>query len=150
MVRVLTRDDPVQADVAADLMRSGDLYICKTVLLELEWVLRFAYTFDRTAIHGAIVRVLGPSALQVEDGHAVADALRGYEAGMDFADALHLFSFVPAVTEFATFDRLLAKKAPGVDRAMRVHLIEASLPPAGARRDDLLGGGSPDGRREIR
>jgi predicted nucleic-acid-binding protein len=37
-VRVLTRDDPAQADLAVDLMKSGDLFICKTVLLELEWV----------------------------------------------------------------------------------------------------------------
>ena len=43
LVRVLTRDDPAQADLAAELMKSSDLFICKTVLLELEWVLRFAY-----------------------------------------------------------------------------------------------------------
>lgn len=77
LVRVLTRDDPVQAELAAELMKSGDLFICKTVLLELEWVLRFAYSFDRPAIRGAIVRLLGLPELQVEDGGTVADALRG-------------------------------------------------------------------------
>lgn len=125
LVRVLTRDDPVQADLAADLMKSGDLFICKTVLLELEWVLRFAYGFDRAAIHGAIVRLLGLPALQVEDANTIADALRGYEAGMDFADALHLFSCVPTVTAFATFDQALAKKATGVEGGTRVHLVDA-------------------------
>ena len=129
LVRVLTRDDPAQADLAADLMKSGDLFICKTVLLELEWVLRFAYSFDRPAIHGAIVRLLGLPELQVEDGDTVADALRGYEAGMDFADALHLFSCVPTVTEFATFDQALAKKAAGLEDTMRVRLIEPQPEP---------------------
>jgi predicted nucleic-acid-binding protein len=106
-------------------MKSSDLFICKTVLLELEWVLRFAYSFDRTAIHGAIVRLLGLPELQVEDGDTVADALRGYEAGMDFADALHLFSCAPIVTEFATFDQALARKASGSEVGARVHLLEA-------------------------
>ena len=129
LVRVLTRDDPVQADLAVDLMKSGDLFICKTVLLELEWVLRFAYRFDRASIYGALVRLLGLPDLQVEDVDTVVDALRGYEAGMDFADALHLFSCAPTVTEFATFDQALAKKAPGVEGAKRIHLIETQPEP---------------------
>ena len=125
LVRVLTRDDPAQADLAAELMKSSDLFICKTVLLELEWVLRFAYSFDRAAIHGAIVRLLGLPELQVEDGDMIADILRAYEAGMDFADAIHLHSCVPTVTEFATFDQALAKKAAGIEGSTRVHLVEA-------------------------
>ena len=125
LVRVLTRDDPAQADLAVALMKASDLFIRKTVLLELEWVLRFAYSFDRAAIHGAIVRLLGLPELQVEDADTVADALRGYEAGMDFADALHLFSCVPSVTEFATFDQTLAKRAPGIEGATRVQFLEA-------------------------
>ena len=125
LVRVLTRDDPAQADLAVALMKASELYIRKTVLLELEWVLRVAYSFDRAAIHGAIVRLLGLPELQVEDADTVADALRGYEAGMDFADALHLFSCVPSVTEFATFDQTLAKRAPGIEGATRVQFLEA-------------------------
>jgi hypothetical protein len=46
--------------MAAALMRSGDLFVCKTVLLKLERVLRFACGLDRVAIHSAIVRLLGP------------------------------------------------------------------------------------------
>lgn len=125
LVRVLTRDDPAQAALAADLMRSGDLFVCKTVLLELEWVLRFAYGFDRAAIHDAVVRLLGLATLQVEDENAVAEALRAYEAGMDFADALHLSSSALTVTEFATFDQGLAKKAPQGEGAVRIRLLEA-------------------------
>ena len=48
---------------------------------------------------------------------------------MDFADALHLFSCVPTVTEFATFDQALAKKAAGLEDTMRVRLIEPQPEP---------------------
>ena len=43
---------------------------------------------------------------------------------MDFADALHLFSCAPTVTEFATFDRALAKHAATIEGAARVVLLD--------------------------
>lgn len=124
LVRVLTQDDVAQANLAAQVMSSGDLFICKTVLLELEWVLRFAYRFDRSAIHSALARLLGLPNLQVEDEIVVADALRGYEAGMDFADALHLYSSERGALEFATFDQMLAKKAGEASVGIRVRLLD--------------------------
>ena len=124
LVRVLTRDDPAQADVAAGVMRSDALFVCASVLLELEWVLRFAYRFERAEIHGALVRLLGLPTLHVEARESVTEAIVAYEAGMDFADALHLFSCAPGVTEFATFDRELAKRAGRIESAPRVRLVE--------------------------
>jgi predicted nucleic-acid-binding protein len=111
--------------MAAEVMRSGDFFVCKTVMPELERVLRCAYGFDRETIHGANLRLLGLSALQVEDEDAVAEALRGYEAGLDFADALHRSPSVPTLGEFATFVQALATKAPRGEGALRVHLLEA-------------------------
>lgn len=128
LVRVLTQDDVAQADRAAEVMRSADLFICKTVLLELESVLRFAYRFDRSAIHVALTRLLGLPNLQVEDENVVADALREYQAGMDFADALHLFSSESNALEFATFDQALARKAEVTSATIRVQLLEVRAP----------------------
>jgi hypothetical protein len=48
---------------------------------------------------------------------------------MDFADALHLFSSMPTVTEFATFDLGLAKKAPQGEGAVRARLLDAQTSP---------------------
>jgi predicted nucleic-acid-binding protein len=42
LVRILTDDDPMQARRAANVLQSGDIFITKTVLLETEWVLRYA------------------------------------------------------------------------------------------------------------
>ena len=47
LVRVLTNDDEKQADLAAEVLSANDVFLAKTVLLELEWVLRYSYEFDR-------------------------------------------------------------------------------------------------------
>jgi predicted nucleic-acid-binding protein len=121
IVRVLTRDDPRQAEVAVRVMESDRLWLCKTVFLETEWVLRYLYHMDREAIDGAFRKLLGFRLLEVEDRAAVGRALSWYAQGMDFADALHLASSKGAL-QFVTFDRDMALAArrmadcPVVDR----------------------------------
>jgi predicted nucleic-acid-binding protein len=110
VVRVVTADDPAQLAAALEVFRSGDLWLCKTVLLETEWVLRYSYQLSREVILAAFQRLLGYRALQVEDRGAVLLALPLFEKGMDFADALHLASSAGA-ERFATFDRSFAKVA---------------------------------------
>jgi predicted nucleic-acid-binding protein len=110
LVRVLTNDDPAQARRAMALLRSGPVWIAKSVLLETEWVLRFTYGLTVPAIGGAFTRVLGTRGIDVKDRPAVERALGWHAAGMDFADALHLASSGSA-TDFASFDRRMAKAA---------------------------------------
>lgn len=109
IVRVVTADDPEQLALALEVMRSGDLWVCKTVLLETEWVLRYSYDLSPSAILESLRRLLGFPALQMEDRGAVLQALSLFEKGMDFADALHLVSSTRAQS-FATFDRPLMKR----------------------------------------
>jgi predicted nucleic-acid-binding protein len=122
VVRVLTRDDPVQAERAARLFAGGRLWLAKTVLLECEWVLRSAYSLQPTTILAAFRSLLGYPPLEVEDKPAVLRALRWYEAGLDFADALHLAS-LDATDRFASFDRGLAQRAAELDEAPAVDLL---------------------------
>lgn len=122
LVRLLTRDDPQQAAIAAEVMRGEDLFVSKTVLLELEWVLRFTYRFEAAAINRALRGLLGLPTLTVEDSATVLDALDAHAAGLDFADALHLAASPKAAT-FATFDRKLAAHAERRDGAPRVRLL---------------------------
>jgi predicted nucleic-acid-binding protein len=110
LVRVVTADDPEQLEAALVVMRSEALWICKTVLLETEWVLRFTYKLRREAVLAAFRKLLGLPTLQVEQRGSVLQALSLYEKGMDFADALHLTSSGEA-ERFATFDRELAESA---------------------------------------
>lgn len=128
LVRLLTRDEPGQARLAADLLKSNEVFVGKTVLLELEWVLRFAYGFDRHSIRGAMLALLGLPTLRIEDEAAVAGALDAFEGGLDFADALHLYSSDDSVVEFATFDRDMARQALSIEGGTRVHLLKAPVP----------------------
>ena len=110
LVRLVTRDDDVQAKRVAALFEREEIYVSKTVLLETEWVLRFSYALNRPAILNALKNAVGLPQVTVEDSPAVAEALDLFESGMDFADALHLASSRDA-TRFATFDERLKKCA---------------------------------------
>src|ERR1700693_1610839 len=104
LVRVLTNDDAVQSQRAAAFMLGQDrLYVLKTVLLEIEWVLRSSYGFDREAISLGLRSVIRTPNFLIQDEKAVLVALEWYEEGMGFADAIHLAS-ISGDTEFATFD----------------------------------------------
>lgn len=122
LVRVVTRDDPGQLESALAIMQSGALWVSKTVLLELEWVLRYSYDLDRENIGGALLKVLGLQTLTVEDREAVVSAQVWYRNGMDFADALHLASSKD-VRHFATFDANLAKRRKQTGEGPEVLLL---------------------------
>ncbi|NJL28254.1 MAG: type II toxin-antitoxin system VapC family toxin [Thermoanaerobaculia bacterium] len=122
LVRIVTRDDPEQTQAALALLRGKELWLAKTVLLELEWVLRFSYELDREAVLGALRGIVGLRRLHVEDRQSVVLALEWYAGGMDFADALHLAASA-ATDGFATFDRKLAATAARLDVFPRVELV---------------------------
>ena len=122
LVRIITRDDPDQARAAIEVFESGPIWVAKTVVLELEWVLRYSYGLDRSKIHEVLTRLLGLRSLTIEDRGSVVRARDRYEQGMDFADALHLASSTDA-DSFATFDRKLAKATGRLDDTVRVELL---------------------------
>lgn len=122
VVRVLTRDDPKQAEVATRVMAAERIWLCKTVVLETEWVLRHLYRLNREAIEFAFRRLLGFPRLEVEDRAAVGRALSWYAKGMDFADALHLASSRAAI-QLVTFDRDMALTARGLADCPAVDLL---------------------------
>ncbi len=115
LVRFLVRDDTRQAARAAELIRSREILISKTVLLETEWVLRSLYDFPPPRLAGALRALAGLGTFSLEDAGAVAKALNWFERGLDFADALHLASAGNA-KQFATFDRKFARQARGVTK----------------------------------
>jgi predicted nucleic-acid-binding protein len=121
VVRVLTRDDPTQAERAAAVMASGPLWLPKTVLVEIEWVLRKGYGFERAAVNQALTALVSLENLSVEDAPAMRRALHWHAVGLDLADAVHLASSEMA-ERFVTFDAAFAATAervgaePGVER----------------------------------
>lgn len=111
LVRYVTNDDPRQAAQAVGLLsRSDDVFLPKTVLLELEWVLRAVYDVPRAGVSRVFEHILGLPNVVVEATEEVARALHAFGRGLDFADALHLTASRRA-DAFHTFDRALARKA---------------------------------------
>lgn len=110
LVRLVTNDDPPAAKKAAALLRRGPVFIPKTVLLEMEWVLRHAYQLEKPAILTAFRTLLGLPGVEVEDSFTITTALEWYDNGLDFADALHTASS-RHTKSFATFDKALIKAA---------------------------------------
>lgn len=101
-----------QAEAARRIVEGGgELFVAKTVLLELEWVLRGVYGLARKDILRAFEHMLGLPSIEVEDRAAVEGALANLRAGFDFADALHHASSRSCVA-FLSFDaRRFARKA---------------------------------------
>lgn len=125
IVRLVTADDPGQLKAARAVFEAGDLWVCKTVLLETEWVLRYSYELGRPAIREVFRKLLGYPQLQMEDRSAVLRALILYDRGLDFGDALHLASSGNA-DRFATFDRPLAKRTRDLEDGPAVVLLRST------------------------
>ncbi len=109
LVRLLTGDDKEQAVRAKRLFLDEHIYITKTVILETEWVLRYAYAFSADAIAGSFVKLLGQQNVTIEDEFHVVQATNLLQKELDFADALHLVCSQDY--PFATFDKKLRTKA---------------------------------------
>ena len=110
LVRIITNDDAVQATLAADALRSETVFLCKTVIMELEWVLRYSYRLDRATVNRALTTLVGLENSVIEDAETVEKAIGQHAKGMDLADALHLSSSHNSDT-FVTFDRKMAGAA---------------------------------------
>jgi predicted nucleic-acid-binding protein len=86
------------------------VWIAKSVLLELNWVLRKTYGFGADAAANGVEAICGLSVAVLEEEEAVFLALKWSRQGLEFADALHLASRGRSET-FATFDRSLLRAA---------------------------------------
>ncbi len=95
LVRWLVDDDSdqseqVQALFEAARARANPLFVPATVVLELEWVLRSRYRFEKTQVVNAFTAMLETAELEFQTEAAVERALHMYREGAaEFADCLH-------------------------------------------------------------
>ncbi|MEO6294164.1 MAG: type II toxin-antitoxin system VapC family toxin [Burkholderiaceae bacterium] len=116
LVRYLVQDDDVQHASAKKLihaaLRAGEtLYIPITVMLELEWVLRANFGFDKAQIAMTLAGLLAAAELSIESELAVEIALALYKKNSaDFADCVHIaLSHMAGESPLWTFDRAASK-----------------------------------------
>ncbi len=109
---------------ARRLIESGQpLMVSKSVVLELEWVMRGYYSFNQAEVTRVIRHLLDQTRITVEDRDAVEQALSSCEAGIDFADALHHASY-KSCNSVATFDdRKFARRAKKLGLAPAVVVV---------------------------
>jgi len=110
LVRFLLRDDQGQAQRAYAVLTQTPCLITLTVLLETEWVLRGVYRLKPQDVVRHLRDVVGLPGVVVSQPHAVAQALDHFEAGLDFADALHLAQAADCAG-MLTFDRAFIRDA---------------------------------------
>jgi predicted nucleic-acid-binding protein len=91
------------AEAVNALSGKARFFVPKTVLLELEWVLRGFYGQTRGEILRVFDHLLALPMMRIEDDSVVSAAIDAYRAGLDFADALHHAS-AHGCEQFLTFD----------------------------------------------
>jgi predicted nucleic acid-binding protein len=109
VLRALLQDEPKQARAAVELLSSGEVFALPTsVILEVSWVLR-ANGFKDDEIAGVLRDLLATGAVRSNEPHAIAEALRLTDAGLDIADAVHVST--SNAQALLTFDKRFATRA---------------------------------------
>ncbi|MDP2368696.1 type II toxin-antitoxin system VapC family toxin [Rhodoferax sp.] len=101
-----------QSALARKLIESGkSLYVSKSVVLELEWVLRGYYKCPPADVLPVLRHLVSMPNVEIEDRVAIELTISALADGFDFADALHHAS-CRHCTSLATFDdRKFARRA---------------------------------------
>lgn len=100
------------------------LMVCKTVILEFEWVMRGYYGFEPHEVVSVLRHLLALPQITFENKTEIEQAVFSLEQGLDFADALHLACYQNC-TEVASFDdKKFARRAArlGLKPAIRIPL----------------------------
>lgn len=106
LVRAAVADDPQQAAIASDLLRSAEIVaVTLPTLCEFVWVLARGYGRPVGELVDAVQRLVDSAKVRV-DRPAVAAGLAVLEAGGDFADGVIAFEGRRlGGLVFASFDR---------------------------------------------
>jgi predicted nucleic-acid-binding protein len=110
LVQLFVNDEPKQFAAAAQALAAGPIFIPKSVVVELEWVLRGVYGHPRAAIVSIFDQLISKADVEIEDETAILRALDWFRHGIDLADAVHLASSGHA-DSFLTFDVSLRRRA---------------------------------------
>lgn len=117
IIRFLTKDDDRQFQASYEIFSVEQVYIPDTVILEVEWVLRYAYDFSAKDICRVFRKIFGLSNVHLSDAQRIAQVVSWHESGLDFADAFHLANS-QSCTQFKTFDDKFVKRAKNLSRCV--------------------------------
>jgi predicted nucleic-acid-binding protein len=110
LARYYLADDPAQARVAKGVLEAGGVFVPKTVMLELAWVLKSVAGQPARKALQCLRHLAALPGVIVEDAEEVQAALELCAQGLEFADALHLCAS-SACVEMLTFDDRFVRRA---------------------------------------
>lgn len=96
--------------MAKQVLESGEIFIPKTVMLELAWVLKAVAEQPAPKMLDCLRHLAALPGVIVEDADEVQAALELCAQGLEFADALH-FCASSACAEMLTFDDRFVRRA---------------------------------------
>jgi predicted nucleic-acid-binding protein len=106
-------------------MKSGQpLMVCKTVLLELEWMIRGYYESSISEISRVMNHLVSLPQLTVEDRASIVQALSNREAGPELADDLYHARYRDCDSVAWFDDKKFARRARCLGLAPRVMVPE--------------------------
>jgi predicted nucleic-acid-binding protein len=113
-----------QCEAARKLIDSGRrLMVSKTVVLELEWVLRGRYELTAQEMQQVFEHMLGMAHVEIDDRVAVQSAAVSLAQGLDFADALHHASYRTCASVATFDDKGFARRTKKLGLKPAVHLL---------------------------
>lgn len=127
LARYYLADDQAQARIAKGVLESGAVFVPKTVMLELSWVLRSVAEQPALKALECLRHLAALPGVIVEDAEEIQAALELCAQGLEFADALHLCAS-SACAEMLTFDDRFVRRASKARPKIPV-TRPASIPP---------------------
>lgn len=121
IIRFLTRDDEKQYKKSFTIFNKQEIFISDTVILETEWVLRYAYKFLPKDISNAFKNLFGLRNVHLSNPTFIAQAIEWHKLGMDFSDAMHL-------TQCQQFEKLYTFDKKFISKAKKLTACEVTLP----------------------
>jgi predicted nucleic-acid-binding protein len=110
LLRLMVDEGSDHVRRARSLLEAGKLFVSVSVLLETEWVLRSRYALPADMVNRLMTGLVGHPNVTVGNDAVVRRAIVAHGVGMDFADALHLYSAAEC-DDFLTFDKHLMRKS---------------------------------------
>ena len=117
IVRFLTHDDEKQFIKSLSIFNSEEVFIPDTVILETEWVLRYAYDFSPKNICDAFTNLFGLNNIHLTNPSFIAQAIEWRKQGVDFSDALHL-AHSQQYEKLYSFDKKFIAKAKDLTKCL--------------------------------
>lgn len=118
LVRLLVEDDDQQAKIIQQVVsfaeqKSITVLVLPEVLLETVWVLESVYSVERAEIVNFLNVLLATSTFALPDASMVRSAVRRYQQGLDFADALITSQAKKEKAQaLFSFDKSLSRRFP--------------------------------------